>query len=355
MSVGPEDDETIRQELGLRSFRSIPFSPNSRKKSAALSLITGHPMGSFLFHSKLFAEAVRLQSSSTHYSKALILGDVCLAGYATELSASEITLDMCDDLAGSYDRRASSTTGAARLYCRLQASAIRRWIARAARHFHALLAVSELDRQALARQVPIPVSTVPLGVDTHAFTPDPRAPNRTGHNLLFVGAMRAWPNRDAAEWFAQTVLPLILRAHPQTQLQLVGSGSDLLDFRQQGVVIHGFCEYLTAQYCACDIFVCPLRVGTGIKNKMLEAMACGCAIVATSVGAEGLALSSGVHVLIADDPVTFAEAVVRLLGDADLRRRLGAEARSFAEQHLSLDAVQQKLKQAMFAPTTSSH
>ena len=310
-------------------------------------------MGSILFYSKLFAEAVRVQSSSNHYAKALILGDVCLAGYASQLSAPEITLDMCDDLAGSYARRARSSTGAACLYYRLQASVIHRWVGHAARRFHTLLAVSEVDRQALTQQAGIPISTVPLGVDTHAFTPDPPHPNRTGYNLLFVGAMRAWPNRDAVEWFTQTVLPLIVRAHPQAQLQLVGGGADLLNLPPQGVFIQGFCEDLAAQYRACDVFVCPLRVGTGIKNKMLEAMACGCAIVATSIGAEGLVLSNGVHVLIADDPLNFAEAVLRLLRDVDLRRRLGTAARSFAEQHLSLGAVQQSLKQAMFASKTS--
>ena len=351
-AAGADDDETIRKQLGARSFRSVPFTPPSRRLSGLKSLVSGRPMGAILYYSASFEEAIRHRSAEVKYESALILGDVCMGGYVSALRTRNVTLDMCDDLAGNYHRRALSKHGAARVYFQLQASVIRRWLQRTAPSFQAVLAVSSGDRDALAGQVPCEVITVPLGVDTDVFSVAPSRKTGDGNDLLFVGAMRSWPNRDAAEWFAAAVLPLILRAEPAARLRIVGSGADQLTVKHDAITLQGFCEDLAAQYRSCSIFVCPLRVGTGIKNKMLEAMACGCAIVATSIGVEGLSVSPGVDVLVADDAPAFAEAVVRLVRDPVLRQSMGAAARSFAEQHLSLQVVRETLEQAILTPHT---
>jgi len=313
-------------------------------------------MGAFLFSSANFERAVQSQSKMTRYDKALVLGDVCLASYAANLSVEETTLDMCDDLAGNYERRSESTHWGVRFYYRLQALAIRRLLRRLSSRFQTILAVSEVDRKALELQVQTHVVTVPLGVNTSKFIPALTMEDRAGFEILFVGAMRSWPNRDGAEWFVTQILPKIRQSEPAAKLYVVGSGAEQLNLAQEGLVVRGFCEDLAEQYRSCDVFVCPLRVGTGIKNKVLEAMACGCAIV-TSVGIEGLEVGHGKHVLVADDPESFAQAVL-LLQDASIRRRLGAEARRFAEERLSLEIVKHDLERALSAPPSplsSSH
>jgi glycosyltransferase involved in cell wall biosynthesis len=165
--------------------------------------------------------------------------------------------------------------------------------------------------------------------------------------LLFVGAMRYWPNRDAVGWFASSVLPRILQENPGTRLQLVGPGTERLVIDSPSVVVRGFADDLAAEYRTCDVFVCPLRVGTGIKNKLMEAFASGCAIVSTDIGAEGLAVRHGEHLLIANDPLEFAHAVNRLLREPELRIRLGKAARAFAEKALSEEIVRNHLRAAM--------
>jgi glycosyltransferase involved in cell wall biosynthesis len=111
--------------------------------------------------------------------------------------------------------------------------------------------------------------------------------------------------------------------------------------------VRGFADDLAAEYRTCDIFVCPLRVGTGIKNKLMEALASGCAIVSTDVGIDGIAARHGEHLLVANDAVEFSSAVNRLLREPELRKRLGKAARAFTERSLSTEIVGNCLRAAM--------
>ena len=84
-----------------------------------------------------------------------------------------------------------------------------------------------------------------------------------------------------------------------------------------------------------DIFICPVRVGSGVRNKILEAFACGMTVVSTSIGAEGIAARHGEEIWIEDDPAKFSEAVVNLAESPALRREIGAKARRFVERNYS--------------------
>lgn len=306
-------------------------------------------MGSLLFRSEPLRDTVVALSARNRYDVCLVLGDICMAGYAADVQARMHVLDMCDDLALNYERRALIVgNGVVRAYYRRQAKIIRSYLRRVSLAFTRILAISELDAESLSRDVDVSVVTVPNGVDAELFRPaqsgasvphDPR--------LLFVGAMRSWPNQDAVEWFTSSVLPRILQENPATQLQLVGSGSEHLAINNPSVVLRGFAEDLAVEYRTCDVLVCPLRVGTGIKNKLMEALASGCAIVSTDIGIEGLAVRHGEHLLVANDPLEFAHAVNRLLCEPELRIRLGNAARAFAEKVLSEGIVRNHLRAAM--------
>src|SRR5579863_3259171 len=343
------DAGEARRQLGARSFCVVRHSPPLKQIAALKSLLTSISMGLIMYLSEELRGAVAALSSQSRYEVCLILGGICMAGYAFDVKARMQILDMCDDAALNKERRAQiAGNGAARAFYRRQAKIIRSNLQSASTACTRILAISEADAESLSRYVDVPVVTVPNSVDVGLFHPAQLGVSAP-HDplLLFVGALHSRPNRDAVRWFVSSVMPLIMHEHPGTRLQLVGPGGEGLAIDCPSVVVRGFADNLAAEYRACDVFVCPLRVGTGIKNKMMEALSSGCAIVSTDIGTEGLAVRHGEHLLVANDPLEFAHAVNRLLREPELRKRLGRAARAFAEQSLSSETVRNRLRAAV--------
>jgi sugar transferase (PEP-CTERM/EpsH1 system associated) len=198
------------------------------------------------------------------------------------------------------------------------------------RRFDHVIAVSLEDASYFAENYGVrSVSHVPTGVDTSYFRPTGSA-ERNPNGLVFTGSMDWMPNEDAVGWFAETVLPLITATAPEATLQVVGRNPSLavrsLGERHPRVRVTGTVPDVRPYLEAASVFVVPLRVGGGTRLKIFEAMAMGKAIVTTSVGAEGLPVRHAEHLLIADSPPAFADAVIRLLRDPEYAATLGARA-----------------------------
>ena len=188
---------------------------------------------------------------------------------------------------------------------------------------------SELDRDRLGRGE---VRVVPNGYERSA-SPAPTDRDRTGTAapvLIMVGLLTYEPNRDAAELFATTILPLVRRDRPGARFRLVGrydSQAAVAAFRGlPGVDVLGAVEDLAPELAAADVAVVPIRFGGGTRIKILEAFAHRLPVVSTTVGCEGLDVVDGEHLLVADDPAAFAAACLRLGEDAGLRARLVSAA-----------------------------
>ena len=173
------------------------------------------------------------------------------------------------------------------------------------------------------------VVTLPNGVDEYPASPD--VINTPTPQLLFVGALNFEPNIAAVQFFTGSVLPLVRREYPAVDFVVIGSDplSVILDLhkRRECRVLTSVPD-LTPHFDAASLFVAPIHLGSGTRLKVLEAMARGKAVVATSVAAEGLNVRSGIDLEIADSPAAFAAACCRLLGDAEARRRIGVSGRT---------------------------
>lgn len=155
-----------------------------------------------------------------------------------------------------------------------------------------------------------------------------------GRMLLFVGNFDYQPNVDAAYHLCRDILPLVRRAVPDAQFFLVGNdpSAELRPLAgTPGVHITGRVPSLMPYLKAADVFVCPLRVGGGVKVKMLEALYCHKAIVGSTVSTQGLPTLNGKGICVADDPVHFAEQVIRLLEDAEAKARVEEAAASIVK------------------------
>jgi len=206
-------------------------------------------------------------------------------------------------------------------------------------------AVSEVDAdEILSYNHHLPVKVVDNGVDLEYFRPDGTEPDK--NSLVYVGTMDWRPNQDAAVYFVEEILPIIAARRPETKISLVGrkppAHIKALD-RHSAVTVTGSVDDIRPYIRHSAVYVVPLRIGGGTRLKILDAMAMGRAIVSTSVGAEGLDVSDGENIMLADTPQEFADRVVELLEDDARRRRLGAAGRALVEAHYSWDRLVAKL------------
>ena len=151
-------------------------------------------------------------------------------------------------------------------------------------------------------------------------------------DIVFVGGYRHRPNVDAVHYFVSTIMPLLRSRLPGIRLHVVGSDPppDIIALATGDVIIHGFVDDLTSFYKTIRVSVAPLRYGAGIKGKIGTALAAGLPVVATSVAAEGMALTDHVNVLIADSAEDFASAIVSVYQDERLWTTLSRNGVTFA-------------------------
>ncbi len=201
----------------------------------------------------------------------------------------------------------------------------------AAESYDLVVAVSPDD----AAKLPGHPVVVPNGVDIDwfRFTPVPSAPR-----VVFTGALHTLPNRDGIEWFCRAVWPLIRTQVPAATLDVVGARppAEVLALqRMVGVTVHPNVADVRPYLERARVAVVPLRIGSGSRLKALEAMAAGRPVVGSRIGIGGLDVASGEHVLIADAPTRFAEAVVSCLTRDDLAQQLVSAGRGHVERSCS--------------------
>jgi GT2 family glycosyltransferase/glycosyltransferase involved in cell wall biosynthesis len=176
----------------------------------------------------------------------------------------------------------------------------------------------------------------------YSYPGGPREP----WTMLFLGSFRHVPNLVALNWFAREVLPLIAARIPQARLLVAGSEPPprhtLVD-PAGAVELLGFVEDIQPLFASCSVFVCPIRSGSGIRVKLLEAFASGIPVVSTAIGAEGLARVDGEFCALADDAPGFANKVIELLENCKLAHEMAVRARQEVTQNWDMQVVTERL------------
>ena len=230
---------------------------------------------------------------------------------------------------------------------------LRRYEPRVAALFDRVIITSRQDAQGLqelaaAQRLSLPIDVIPNGVDLAYFRPQASVqPTRSG--LVFSGKMSYAANRDAALHFGAAIFPQIRRVRPEATLTIAGSGPtpDLIALAarpESGITVTGRVPDLRPHLAQAAVAVCPLRLGVGIQNKVLEAMAMGKAIVATSLAARALEPDApGESLAVADSLSDFSAQVLRLLGEPAEAERLGGNARRYVEAHHDWSRIAHRL------------
>jgi glycosyltransferase involved in cell wall biosynthesis len=221
---------------------------------------------------------------------------------------------------------------------------LRRYFSQLLDVFQACTVVSEKERQLLQQIFPVnkkPVVVIPNCVtvkDYENIRVEPK-PNQ----LVFTGSFRYHTNYEAMLWFVRDVFPLVLEQIPQTQLIITGDNAGLSLPACPNVILAGYVDDIASLIASSTVSLAPLWSGGGTRLKILEAMALGIPVVATSKGAEGLDGISGKHFFVADDPHQFAGFVVQLLREDDLREKISLNARNFVGETYDWAKVMPKL------------
>jgi glycosyltransferase involved in cell wall biosynthesis len=158
------------------------------------------------------------------------------------------------------------------------------------------------------------------------------------------------PNEDAMLYFCREILPLIRASEPDVTVAIVGRSPTPAVQRlaaEHGVVVTGRVDDVRPFMRDAAAYIVPLRIGGGTRLKIFEAMAMGKAVVSTTVGAEGLPVTHDEHLLLADDPRSFADAVVRLLRDVEWRHRFERAARQLVVERYDWSAVAGELEEGL--------
>jgi glycosyltransferase involved in cell wall biosynthesis len=348
--VGPTDDR-VAAEPEIGSIVPIPVSFSARmaadrlRRTAQLrSLASAHSFQFRLYHRRSFQAAldrlVRTNQADLVQFEFSQMGSYRVRpGTPTILDVHNIEYDVL--------RQISRTgTAARRLFNLIEYRKFRREEIDAWSRASCCIATSTLDAAVIEQQIGRPVPVIPNGVDLEFFRRAPLSEATPGQ-IVFVGAIRYRPNAEAAMYFVERIFPLIRQELPETTFAIVGADPPAsvreLD-RVPGVTVAGTVPDVRPWLSAAQIVVVPLLNGGGTRLKILEAFASGRPVVSTHAGAEGIEVRDDAELLIADDPATFAHAVIQLGHREELRSRLTNAAYDLVRQRYQWSAITAELR-----------
>ena len=215
---------------------------------------------------------------------------------------------------------------------------------RALRRCDLVITHSAEDAAALRRWLPrLPITYMPSGIDLVDWPIcfDPHAQDE----VLFVGNYLHPPNVEGALWLAREVWPLVRRRHPNARLTLAGRAPPpaIQALAAADVRVPGMVDDLRPLYARSSLVAAPIFWGSGVRIKLLEALACGLPVVTTALAAEGIDLRQGAGALFAEQPADFAAAIVRLLNNPALRARVGAAGRAVVARDYDAEHIGARL------------
>lgn len=262
-----------------------------------------------------------------------------MAQFAVDLPVGARVIDQHNAVWTIVQRMAEHSNYAKRVGLELEARRLRRYEARICARFDGMLAVSAPDLAFLelaATEAGVtlpPTAIIPIAVDARGAPPVSRHPQPT--SILSMATMFWPPNVDGVLWFAHEVYPLVKAAFPAARFDVVGARPPArvrrLGTTDPSINVTGYVEDPQPHLEAAAALIVPVRAGGGMRVKILEALARGLPIVSTTIGYEGITLSPGRHLLVGDTPAAFAEALIAVLRDPALGRRLAAAGRAVAE------------------------
>ncbi len=304
------------------------FSPNTMR--ARLAMFSFKPRSIVDTFSSEMAQAITKTLNEQPYDL-VIASQLQMAAYYPYFQDVPAIFEEFE--IGFFHDQAYSPDGNIRIRQALTWFKLRMYLSQLLNTFQACTVASVQERQLLLQnfsKYANPIAVIPncLNMDEYKII---RAEKKT-NTLIFTGPFKYHVNYEAMMWFVSEVFPLILEQVPDTHLLITGDHANLPLPSSKNITLVGYVDDIKMPIASSSVSVAPLLSGGGTRLKILEAMALGTPVVATSKGAEGLDVIAGEHLLLANSPAEYAECVIRLLNDENLRLQLAQKARMLVQE-----------------------
>ena len=323
------NDRRAIEDWGVR-IEHVPLSRFGAVAAVARVVVGDpQPLQTLLYrrptaHAQLAALMIRERFDLVHAQL------IRVGAYLPGAAGPPVVIDLIDAISENMRRRAARSPQPLGWIFDWEARRVARFERQLAEDVAATVVVAPEDAALIGDRR---VHVVPNGVDLDAFpfSPEPRA----GARIIFAGNLGYFPNVDAAQWLAHEIFPRVRARVPDAELRLVGARPtravrDLAD--RPGVSVAADVPNMATELAAARVAVLPMRAGTGLQNKVLEALAVGTPVVTTPRAVAALTIRAGEHLLVADDPEGLADATVRLLTSTDEARTLALRGRQLVEE-----------------------
>ncbi|MGH7287498.1 MAG: glycosyltransferase [Myxococcota bacterium] len=336
------EDRALRSELGTvcRRIATVKLPRWRSYVRTALSLPGRDPMQVAYYRSPEMTRLVAERASRERYD--LVYAHLIrMAEYARGLPLPKV-IGLQISQALNLERMVEHARDPARrFFYRVETGKVRPYEAALCRDFDRVFLVGARDVEELAKTAPVTNAIVqPHGQDVPPLA-RVREAKREPLSIVMSGVMATYTNVDAAGWFAREIFPLVERELPEASFWIVGRQPQRevkALARPPRVVVTGEVPDVYDWLCRAEVGVAPLRIGAGMQNKLVQAMASELPVVATHLANEGIRATPEAHLLLRDEPRAFADAVIGLLRDGEARETLGRAARSFVESHWTWEA-----------------
>jgi len=320
------------------SVKTVQLSRFMGKLKCCVSLLGNQPLTNAYFYARSLQDLVNQEPCDV-----IVVDCSSMAQYVRGINKPRI-IDFVDVDSDKWRHYADMASFPKSLVYKREYRQLQRLEAKLVEEFDASIVISEEEKTHLPESDRLFV--VRNGIDLEYFSPR-GLPNP--NTVIFTGAMNYFPNIEGVLFFHEEVLPRIQQDIPSVKLIIGGMDPDpsIQRLESEHVMVTGFVPDMRDYLEQAAVCVVPLRIAKGIQNKVLEAMAMGIPVVSTSVANSGINAVDNRDLIIADDPQSFADAVVTLLRNENVRRTIASNARGFVEKEFSWERNLQHMEQAM--------
>jgi sugar transferase (PEP-CTERM/EpsH1 system associated) len=308
-------------------------------------IFTNTPFQVHYFHSRIIDKKIKKyinEIQPDHIYAQLIR----VSEYVKNIHHIPKTLDYMDALSKGMERRIAKSSGIMKFFLKKESKRLLEYENLIFDYFENKTIISEQDRALIYHPDQKKIEIISNGVDTDYFSPQK---NELKFDLLFNGNMSYPPNIDCVHFIAEKILPIVLKKFPNTKFMISGANpvNSVLSLANKNIQVSGWMDDIREAYWSSKIFIAPMQIGTGLQNKLLEAMAIGIPCVTTELANNALGATANEQILIGNTPEEIALKIERLLTEPDLVTKISSNGRRFVTENYNWKTASENLEKLM--------